>query len=428
MRKQFSKISQISGEVSLPGDKSMSHRSLLFAALAEGTSTIKNLLESEDVQTTQECLRKLGVKIWQEGETYFVEGAGKNGFKEPGKPLYCGNSGTTTRLISGILAAQNFPTILTGDDSLSKRPMKRVIDPLSKMGCNFECNEKQTLPLKIIPSGEINPIDYHLKVASAQVKGAILLAGLHSKGITSVIEDTLITRDHTERMLNLSFEETDGRKITKVSSSNFPKRSDYFVPGDFSTAAFFIVLGLIIPDTNLVLKNVSLNKTRIPLVDVLKEMGGNIMIEKTGETNNEPYGNIHISGSELKNIQIDKKIIPAIIDEIPILSIAGIFAEGDFEIRGAEELRVKESDRIKSIISNIEKTGLKIKEYDDGFTITGKMNNQSCTFESYGDHRIAMAFAILSSLIEQGGEVNDFECAAVSNPRFIEQLGSIKSQ
>ena len=151
MRKQFSKISKISGEVSLPGDKSMSHRSLLFAALAEGTSTIKNLLESEDVQTTQECLRKLGVKIWQEGETYFVEGAGKNGFKEPGKPLYCGNSGTTARLISGILAAQNFPTILTGDDSLSKRPMKRVIDPLSEMGCNFESNEKQTLPLKIIP-------------------------------------------------------------------------------------------------------------------------------------------------------------------------------------------------------------------------------------------------------------------------------------
>ena len=362
MKKSFSKISKINGEISLPGDKSMSHRSLLFSALAEGTSTIKNLLDSEDVQTSQECLRKLGVKIWQENETYFIEGVGKNGFKEPTKPLYCGNSGTTTRLISGILAAQNFSTVLTGDDSLSKRPMKRVIEPLTQMGCNFESNEKQTLPLRIIPSGKINPIDYHLKVASAQVKGAILLAGLHSEYITSVTEDTLITRDHTERMLNLSFEEANGRKITKISSANYPKRSDYFVPGDFSTAAFFIVPGLIVPNTNLVLKNVSLNKTRIPLVDILKEMGGKITIEKTGETNNEPYGNIHISGSKLKNIQIDKKIIPAIIDEIPILSIAGIFAEGDFEIRGAEELRVKESDRIKSITSNIEKTGLKLKE------------------------------------------------------------------
>ena len=428
MIKSFSKISKINGEISLPGDKSMSHRSLLFSALAEGTSTIKNLLDSEDVQTTRECLQKMGVNIWQEGETYFVEGAGKNGLKEPDEPLYCGNSGTTTRLISGILAAQNFTTILTGDDSLSKRPMKRVIDPLSKMGCKFESNDKQTLPLKIIPSGKINPIDFHLKVASAQVKGAVLLAGLHSDEITSVTEDTLITRDHTERMLNLSFDEIDGRKITRVSSNDFPKRSDYFVPGDFSTAAFFIVLGLIVPDTKLVLKNVSMNKTRIPLVDVLKKMGGSISLEEKGISNNEPYGDIHISSSKLRNIQIDKKVIPAIIDEIPILSIAGIFAEGDFEIRGAEELRVKESDRIKSITSNIEKTGLKIKEFDDGFVVTGKMNNHKCTFESFCDHRIAMAFGVLSSLVEQGGEVNGFECAAVSNPGFLKQLESIKSQ
>lgn len=428
MTKKFSKLSKIKGEISLPGDKSISHRSLLFSALADGTSTIKNLLESEDVQSTRKCLQELGVKIRQQDETYFVEGVGKNGFKEPPRSLFCSNSGTTTRLISGILAAQNFSTTLTGDDSLSKRPMKRIVDPLTKMGCNFESNEKQTLPLKIIPSGKISPINYHLKVASAQVKGAILLAGLHSERITSVIEDTLITRDHTERMLNLSFEETDGRKIIKVSSANFPQRSDYFVPGDFSTAAFFIVLSLIVPDANLVLKNVSLNKTRTYLIDILKKMGGNITIEEKGRSNNEPYGDMQIKNSKLRNIEINKNVIPGIIDEIPILSVAGIFAEGDFEIRGAEELRVKESDRIKSIASNIEKTGLTIKEYEDGFAVTGKMNNKRCAFESYGDHRVAMAFAVLSSLVEQGAEVNDFECAAVSNPHFIEQLESIKSQ
>jgi len=428
MKKSFSKISKINGEISLPGDKSISHRSLLFSALAEGISTIENLLESEDVQTTRQCMQELGVNIWQEGATSFVEGVGKNGFKEPAKPLYCGNSGTTTRLISGILAAQNFSTTLTGDESLSKRPMKRVIEPLTQMGCEFESNEKQTLPVKISPPGKINPIHYHLKVASAQVKGAILLAGLHSDEFTSVTEDTLITRDHTERMLNLSFEETEGRKITKVSSANFPQRNDHFVPGDFSTAAFFIVLGLIAPETNLVLKNVSLNKTRIFLIDILKKMGGNITIEEKGQSNNEPYGNIQVKNSKLNNIEIDKKVIPGIIDEIPILSVAGIFSYGDFEIRGAEELRVKESDRIKSITSNIEKTGLKIKEYEDGFAVTGEMKKQSCTFESYGDHRIAMAFAVLSNLVEQGGAVNNFECAAVSNPHFIEQLESIKSQ
>ena len=428
MKKQFSKVSKIRGEISLPGDKSISHRSLLFSALAEGTSTIKNLLESEDVQTTRQCLQELGVKIKQKDKTYFVEGVGKNGFKGPKNPLYCGNSGTTTRLISGILAAQNFSTTLTGDDSLSKRPMKRVIDPLSKMGCKFESNDKLTLPLKIIPSGKINSINYHLEIASAQVKGAILLAGLHSGNITSVTEDTLITRDHTERMLNLHSKEVDGRKITKVSAANYPKRSEYLVPGDFSTAAFFIVLGLIVPDSNLVLKNVSLNKTRIILIDILKKMGGNIAIEEKGQSNNEPYGEIHIKNSRLENIEIDKKVIPGIIDEIPILSIAGIYAEGDFEIRGAEELRVKESDRIKSITSNIEKTGLKTIEFEDGFVVSGKMSNEKCKFESYGDHRIAMAFSVLSSLIEQEGEVNDFECAAVSNPIFIAQLESIKSQ
>jgi 3-phosphoshikimate 1-carboxyvinyltransferase len=428
MKSYFSKISSINGGISLPGDKSISHRSLLFSALAEGTSTIKNLLDSEDIQTTRQCLQELGVKIKQKDETYFVEGIGKKGFKEPKNPLYCGNSGTTTRLISGILAAQSFPTVLIGDDSLSKRPMKRVIEPLTQMGCNFESNEKQTLPLKIFPSGKINSIDFHLKVASAQVKGAILLAGLHSEDITSVTEDTLITRDHTERMLNLSSKKADGRKITKVSVANYPKRSDFLVPGDFSTAAFFIVLGLIVQNSHLVLNNVSLNKTRIFLIDILKKMGGNITIEEKGQSNNEPYGNIQIINSKLKNIEINKELIPGIIDEIPILSIAGIFAEDDFEIRGAEELRVKESDRIKSVTSNIKKTGLKVKEYEDGFAVTGKMNNECCNFESYGDHRIAMAFAVLSCLVDQGGEVNDFECAAVSNPHFIKQLESIKSR
>ncbi len=424
MKQNFSNISKVRGELSLPGDKSISHRALIFSALADGKSTIKNLADSQDVNTTIECFAKVGVNINNVGEVYRIEGAGFKGFNESDSPLYCGNSGTTSRLISGVLAVQDFPTVITGDESLSNRPMGRIIEPLEKMGCKIISKDGK-LPLHILPCDRIKAIDYILPVSSAQVKGAVLLAGLHSEDFTTVKENNLFTRDHTERMLNLPVEIIGGKKITKISSAFYPKPADYFIAGDISTAAFFIVLTLISKNSNLILRNISLNETRTNFLNILISMGAEIIITPKGNSNNEPFGDVIVKSSELKNIEIDPNIIPGIIDEIPILSIAGALAEDDFIVRGAKELRVKESDRINSICLNLNKAGFDITEFDDGFSIGGKLENSYQSFESYGDHRIAMGFSVLASLTEKGSEVNGFECVSVSNPNFLNQLNSI---
>jgi len=424
MKQKFSNISKVRGELSLPGDKSISHRALIFSALADGKSTIKNLAYSQDVNTTIECFIKLGVNIDKADEVYRIEGAGFKGFKESDSPLYCRNSGTTSRLISGVLAVQDFPSVITGDESLSKRPMGRIIEPLEKMGCKIISKEGR-LPLHFLPCDRIKAIDYILPVASAQVKGAVLLAGLQSEDFTTIEENNLFTRDHTERMLNLPIEIIGGKKITKISSAFYPKPADYFIPGDISTAAFFIVLALLSKNSNLLLRNISLNETRTNFLNLLIGMGAEIRITPKGNSNNEPYGDVIVKSSELKNIEIDPDIIPSIIDEIPILSIAGALSKDDFIVKGAKELRVKESDRINSICLNLIKAGFNIMEFDSGFSISGKLESSYRSFESYGDHRIAMAFSVLASLTEQGSEVNGFECVSVSNPNFLNQLTSI---
>jgi len=424
MKQNFSNISKVRGELSLPGDKSISHRALIFSALADGKSSINNLADSQDVNSTIECFVKLGVNIDKTDEVYRIEGAGINGFIEPDSPLYCGNSGTTSRLISGVLAVQDFPTVITGDESLSNRPMGRILEPLEKMGCKIKSTDGK-LPLHFLASYRIKAIDYILPVASAQVKGAVLLAGLHSEEFTTVEENNLYTRDHTERMLNLPVEITRGKKITKISSAFYPKPADYFIPGDISTAAFFIVLALLSKNSNILLRNISLNETRTNFLNLLISMGAEIRITPKGNSNNEPYGDVIVKSSELKNFEIDPDIIPGIIDEIPILSIAGALAENNFIVRGAKELRVKESDRINSICLNLTKAGFDITEFDDGFSISGKLESGYKSFESYDDHRIAMAFSVLASLMEQGSEVNGFECVSVSNPNFLNQLTSI---
>ena len=427
MKQSFSKIPKINGELSLPGDKSISHRALIFSALAEGRSSIKNLADSEDVKSTIECLESLNINIEKEGNRLLIHGAGRNGFTKPEHPLDCGNSGTTARLLSGVLAVQNFTSIITGDESLSQRPMKRIIDPLEKMGCTIK-SKNGNLPLHFIPESKINGFSYSLPVASAQVKGAILLAGLNCENKTTVIEQGNFSRDHTERMLGLPVDISGKTKTTQVSSSNYPTAREYAVPGDISTAAFFIVLTLLIRNSCLVLKNISLNETRKSFLKVLIEMGAEIKVEGIGESNNEPYGDIIVKSSELNNIEINPNIIPGIIDEIPILAIAGIFADGIFKINGAQELRVKESDRIKSLTENLQRAGLNIKEFDDGFSVEGKLKDEIVTFESYRDHRIAMAFSVLSSLMEKECMVNKFDCVNVSNPQYLEQLEKIKAQ
>jgi 3-phosphoshikimate 1-carboxyvinyltransferase len=305
--------------------------------------------------------------------------------------------------------------------------MKRIIDPLEQMGCTIKSNNGY-LPLQFHPEGKIKAIDYNLPVASAQVKGATLLAGLHCEDKTTVTEENNFSRDHTERMLNLPVNIVGKTKTTKVSRSYYPTAGEYFVPGDVSTASFFIVLALLTKDSSLIFRNISLNESRKSFVKLLITMGADIKIELKGESNNEPYGDIFVKSSLLKNVEINPEIIPGIIDEIPIISIAGVFAEGSFTISAAKELRIKESDRIKSITTNLKRVGIDVKEFGDGFTLEGILNNEVTTFESYGDHRIAMAFSVLSCLMKDGSNVNNFECVNVSNPKFLDQLESIKVQ
>ena len=423
MIQSFSKIERISGTLSLPGDKSISHRALLISSLADGKSIIKNLPYSEDVKSTIRCLEGLGIEFEKSANDFIVHGKGFKGFKQSSKPLDAGNSGTTARLLTGILAVQNFESVIQGDSSLSSRPMKRLIDPLSLMGCRIESTNGK-LPLHIYPSDSLKAINYTLPVSSAQVKSSILLAGLHSEEETNVIESTQ-TRNHTENLLGLKVINESGKIISTSSKKNYPNPKDYFIPGDISSAMFFIVLTLLTKNSELIIKNVSLNPTRIEAINLLKKMGADIQVEVKDESNKEVFGDLIVKSSKLTNIKIEPEIIPLIIDEIPILSIAGIFAEGDFEIRNVNELRVKESDRIKTLCSNLLRLGLDVIEYEDGFKFSGEIKNSNITFNSFGDHRIAMAFAILSSLLKAGGSVDEFECVSVSNPNFVEQLKSI---
>jgi len=426
LKKQFKKIKQVNGELSLPGDKSISHRALIFSAMASGKSSIKNISQGEDVKSTMRIMEQLGSKITQEFDQIVVEGCGFKGLKNPDKNLDCGNSGTSARLIAGLLATQNFNSTFIGDESLSKRPMKRVIEPLMKMGVNIKSNQTLTLPFTINPPLKIIPITYEMPVASAQVKSSILIAGLHCDDETNVIESEQ-TRDHTEKMLGLPVRFENGKIISSSSKKYYPKANDYFVPGDISSAAFHIVLTLLSPNSELWIKNVSLNPTRIGFIEILKKMGAYILYENIQYSSNEKYGDVYVKSSKLSNIKIASEIIPNIIDEIPILAIAGIFAVGSFIIENAKELRVKESDRIKSICANLKLLDLDIEEFEDGFSVTGNIKNKKVVFNSFGDHRIAMAFAILSMLMESGGEVNDFDCVSISNPMFEEQINKIIS-
>ncbi|MBK7629482.1 MAG: 3-phosphoshikimate 1-carboxyvinyltransferase [Ignavibacteriales bacterium] len=426
MKERFEKIKKVGGEIALAGDKSISHRAVIFSAMASGKSIITNLSQGQDVVSTMVIMHKLGASILTKDRKIIIGGLGYKGFMAPSSSLDCGNSGTSARLISGLLAAQDFNSTLVGDQSLSQRPMKRVTDPLQKMGVEFETSKNQTLPLIIKSSRTLKNICYEMPVASAQVKSSILIAGLHLEDETIVIENEQ-TRNHTEKMLGLPIQKTDGKIFSSSSRQFYPNANDYFIPGDISSAAFHIVLALLTPNSELLIKAVSLNPTRIGFIDILKKMGANILFEDVKTSSNEEYGNVIIKSSQLKNINIDSECIPNIIDEIAILTIAGIFADGDFLIKNANELRVKESDRVKSICSNLKLLGLNVDEFEDGFSVSGSIKNSNPVFESFGDHRIAMAFAILSMLLDSGGEINGFECVAISNPKFEEQIKQIVS-
>lgn len=420
---RFQEIEKVNGTLRLPGDKSISHRAVIFSSMAEGTSTIENLSDAEDVKSTISCFEQLGCKFETSDGKLVVNGRGFRKFSKP-ETLYAGNSGTTARLISGILAAQTFSSTITGDESLSSRPMKRIVDPLTQMGGKITTTPKFTLPIYISPSEDLHAIEYRLPVASAQVKSAVLLAGLHLESETVVIEE-VASRDHTEKLLSLRTETEGALRKIYVSRKDYPKPGEYFVPSDISTAAFFIVLTLLAKNSRLVIKNISLNKTRTGVIEVLRSMGGSIDEENVQLKMGEHYGDLVIKSSELHNVDIPSEIVPNIIDEIPILSIAGLFASGPFKVSHAHELRVKETDRISAICSNMKLLGLDVSEHEEGFEVSGEIKTKNPSFRSFGDHRIAMAFGILSSLLEEGGTVKDFDCVGISNPDFINQLKSI---
>jgi len=421
---KFEHISRVKGEISLPGDKSISHRAVMFSCLAEGKSVISNLSPGEDVKSAINCFLQLGVDITRDDNNYIINGGGFKGLNKPGRPLDAGNSGTLARLIAGILTAQNFESVIIGDSSLSSRPMKRIMVPLTSMGGKISSTPDSTLPLKIFPADKLIPIRYELPVASAQVKGAVLLAGIHLSETTTVIEN-FPSRDHTEKMLGLKTEAADGKYYSYVSRDNYPVSKEYSIPGDISTAVFFIILTLLTKNSELLIRNVLLNASRTGILEILRKMGGDIQLLDLKENAGEIYGDIFVRSSYLKNINLADYPVVNFIDEIPVLAAAGIFAEGDFEIRTAKELRFKESDRIKAVCENLRPTGLDIEEYEDGFSISGRVKNKSPEFTSFNDHRIAMTFGVLSSLLKDGGKVNNFECVKISNPGFLNQLNQV---
>ena len=426
---------KLCGKVKVPGDKSISHRALLFGSIAVGKTRIEGLLPAEDPLSTAQCLRAMGVKISpiKKGNIVEVEGVGLNGLEEPQDILNCGNSGTTMRLIMGLLAGQeNHHFILTGDKSLRNRPMRRVGQPLKMMGANVSGRRSGDLaPLSIIGK-KLKGAVIGTPVASAQIKSAILLAALNAEGSTTVIEPAR-SRDHSERMLkafgaNVEVGGEMGRHIT-VHPGNDLKGQSIIVPGDISSAAFWLIAGSIIPGSELIVENVGLNPTRTGILDVLERMEACINVINKRDVAGEPVGDIEVFYKEsLKPFKIDGEIIPRLVDEIPILSVAACFCDGVSQIKGASELRVKETDRLEVMATQLKKMGAKVDEYQDGLTIYGGNNLKGSELDSEDDHRIAMSLAIASIMANSNSTLRRSEAAAISYPDFWDDLKRLQQR
>lgn len=405
----------LKGELTIPSDKSVSHRAVIFSSLAKGTSVIKNFSKGQDPLSSLEICKKLGILAEFKDNLYITSSGKLNTSKTD---LYCGNSGTTMRLMAGILAGQNFNSILTGDESLSKRPMKRIITPLSLMGAKINSNNEKA-PLKIVGQS-LHGINYSSPIASAQVKSSILLAGLFADNKTTVTEPYL-SRNHTELML--SYMDADisinGLSVTVAKSELTPKVIE--IPGDISSAAYFIAAALIVPDSEIILKNVGLNPTRTGLLDVLKKMGADIEILDKQTISNELTGDLRIKYSDLTGCIIEGDIIPRLIDEIPVLAVVATQAQGQTVIKDAQDLRNKESDRIKTIVAELKKLGASIEETPDGMIINGKINLQGgVEAETYHDHRLAMSLYVAGLVCKKEILIKDFDWVNISMPEFDE--------
>jgi 3-phosphoshikimate 1-carboxyvinyltransferase len=424
MRQRISPASAIRGEISLPGDKSISHRYAMLAAIAEGETRVRNYSTGADCHSTLGCVRALGVEVEGGGSEFSIRGRGLDGLHRAAGDLDAGNSGSTIRMFSGILAAQAFGSRIFGDESLSRRPMQRIMKPLGEMGAHIRAREDKFPPLEI-EGARLRPIDYAMPVASAQVKTCILFAGLYADGATSVTEPAR-SRDHTEIALGEFGAEVriDGRRIAVTGRPRLTGR-ELDVPSDLSSAAFFIVAALLVPGSRLTIRGVGLNPTRSALLDFLIGMGAKIRIPDLGSRNGELSGDIVVEHSALRGGVIEGGLTAALIDEIPVLAVLGAASEEGLTVKDASELRIKETDRIRTVIDNLRRMGVEAVELPDGMTVPGRQRFRAAEFDSFGDHRIAMAFAVAALRADGDSVVDGAEAASVSFPEFWETLGRI---
>ena len=422
---KIEKKDRLRGQITVPGDKSVSHRSILIGSIAEGLTEVTNFLPGADCLASIDCMRRLGIDIREEGGRVLVRGKGLHGLTAPKSALDAKNSGTPTRLLSGILAAQDFSSRIIGDASLSSRPMKRIMTPLKEMGADILSENGSGCAPLIIKGRPLKGITYHSPVASAQVKSCLLLAGLYAEGRTIVYEPSL-SRDHTERMLRLY-----GGDVKTLSDGGIaltPGRhlegQRITVPGDISSAAYFLAAGLLLPDSELLIRNVGLNPTRDGMIEVIRAMGGKLEILSDASTDTEPASDILVRSSELVGCEIGGKLIPRLIDELPMIALMAAFAQGDTIIRDAAELRVKETDRIALVTENLTRMGADVEARDDGMIIHGGKPLHGALIETMKDHRMAMAFSI-AGLLTGDMEIADASCVDVSYPNFYETLAGL---
>lgn len=428
MKKLTGTASGLKGTIKIPGDKSISHRSVMFGSMAKGKTTVENFLPGDDCLSTISCFTKLGVKIEQDGSDVTVYGEGIKGLRESSEILDVGNSGTTARLMMGILSGLPVHSVLIGDESIAKRPMKRVTAPLREMGARIQGNQDGNFTPISIQGGGLTGLDYVSPVASAQVKSAILLAGLQAEGVTTVSEP-FKSRDHTERMLRafgVEVMEEEGGRVSVAGNQELVSDLHIVVPGDISSAAFFLVAGAVVPGSRITLERVGLNPTRTGILEVLKNMGASLSYTNVVEDGPEPYADITIETSDLKGIEIGGDIIPRLIDEVPIIALMATQAEGTTVIKDAEELKVKETNRIDTVVNELKKLGADILATEDGMIIKGKTRLYGGSLDSYGDHRIGMMGAIASLIADGETVLQNGQAINVSYPNFFEHMESLR--
>ncbi|SEM08673.1 3-phosphoshikimate 1-carboxyvinyltransferase [Paenisporosarcina quisquiliarum] len=415
----------LEGAIRIPGDKSVSHRSIMFGAIAEGTTTVEGFLQSDDCLSTIDCFQKLGVEISIEGDKVNINSRGITHWKEPDEILYTGNSGTTTRLMLGILAGSSVSSVLIGDESIQKRPMRRVTDPLKQMNAKLIGRENGQFTPIAVEGTKLQAIHYTMPVASAQVKSAILLAALNANGET-VVEEIETSRDHTEKMLeHFGANITVDNKTIRLLGGQKLNGTAVVVPGDISSAAFFLVAGAIVPSSKLTLTNVGLNPTRTGIMDVLQAMGASFTVNDAANSSHEEMGTIVIESSSLVGTEIGGELIPRLIDEIPIIALLATQANGKTVIKNAEELKVKETNRIDAVVNELKKLGANITATDDGMIIEGPTTLHGGDILTYGDHRIGMMAAVASLITTEPVTIDNAGCIAVSYPAFFEDISSV---